>query len=241
MAENSSDGVTWYLTVPTRHKDVLGAIRHWDNLKIAIDGETVWVKDFTTSQVESVDIKILPFKQVYYSRGPKLFPYGSGLPHGNIPSLLWSPIERGLQVQLPSFNYNYFGVKGRADVSLVRSGHEIVPAAMMVTVDLLKKYLETAPVARLMQMQWVLIGDRALLKGTPLLPITGEVYWQKGLNFIPAGYDLDMPVLSEVFDTVLSDGGKSFILWDKSSTWTNVPLSSFRQLSLSSFRNTLIT
>lgn len=239
MAQNSSDGVTWFLTVPSRYKHVLGSIRHWDNLKMAIDGEVLWVKDFTTTQIESTDIKILPFKEVFYSRGAKLFPHGSGLPQGNVPSLLWSPIDRGLQVSLPAFNHNYFGVQEKANALMVRTEHEITPVAMLVSVESLRDYLETAPSVRLNQVEWVLVGERAFLRGTPLLPLNGEVYWQKGQSYIPAGYDLDLPVLSEVYDSLLSAGGTHMILWDKNSTYTRILLNSFRPLSIGSFRNSI--
>lgn len=239
MAENSSDGVTWYLEIPTRHKEVLGAIRHWDNLKVGVDGETTWVKDFNSSQIESVTVKILPFKEVYYSRGPKLFPYGSGLPVKNIPSLLWSPIDRLLQVTLTGFNHNYFGVQEKIDISVVRSNVEREAVALLVAADDLLKYLETAAVARVQNIDWVMMGDKALLKGTPLLPLSGLAYWQQGMSFLPAGYDLDLPVLAEVYDSMLADG-VHYIVWDKSSTFTRIPLNAFRQLSIGSFRNTMI-
>lgn len=240
MAENSSGGITWYIEIPTRHKEVLGTIRHWDNLKVGVDGETTWVKDFNSAQIESVTVKILPFKEVYYSRGPKLFLYGSGLPTKNVPSLLWSPIDRLLQVTLTGFNHNYFGVQEKIDVSLVRSNTEREAAALLVTADDLMKYLETAAAARLSNIDWVMLGDKALLKGTPLLPIKGQAYWQQGMSFFPAGYELDLPVLAEVYDSILTEGGAGYIVWDPSSTYTRIPLNAFRQLSIGSLRNTAI-
>lgn len=240
MAENSSDGITWYLELPTRHRDVLGAIRHWDNLKVGMDGETIWVKDFTSVQIESVTVKILPFKEVYYSRGPKLFHYGSGLPERTVPSLLWSPIDRLLQVTLTGFNHNYFGVHEQIDIAVVRSEAEREAAAMLVTVSELQAYLETAANVRTTNIDWVLIGEQAFLKGTPLLPVRGMAYWQQGMSFLPAGYDLSLPVLADVYDSMLSENRTHYVVWDRSSTYTRVPLNAFRQLSIGSLRNTLI-
>lgn len=239
MAQDSSDGVTWFISIPSEHIDVLGSIRHWENLKMAVDGQTVWVKDFTTTQIESAEVKIIPYKEVFYSRGPKLFPHGSGLPGGTVPSLLWSPIERGIQVQLPAFNHNYFGVQEKVETRIVRVEREEEPVAMLIGLSSLKEYLSSAPAVRSEKLQWTVVGPFAMVMGTPILPVKDNVLWQRGGNLLPAGYDFELPAIAESLEKHLSEGGTKYLLWHPDSSYTAVPKNNFRQLSLSGFRDSL--
>jgi hypothetical protein len=35
-----------------------------------------------------------------------------------MPNLLWTPIERALSIDLPSFNHNFFGINQSVDIKL---------------------------------------------------------------------------------------------------------------------------
>jgi len=237
MAIHTSGSITYFLSLPVQHKDYLGAIRHWENLKVAIDEDVIWVKDLTGTQTDSVEVKSMPYKELYYADGPKLFPKGSLLPRRNVPSLLWTPIERGLPVSLPAFNHNYFGITEKASIRLVATDQEAPALALMVTIDALHDYILTAPAIRLQGLQWTLVNSsHALLIGTPLLPLQGEVYWKRGNFLLPAGYDLELYAVSDSVNLLLNPGLDAWILWDKAAHYCTVSKDAFTPLSISSFR-----
>lgn len=239
MAKDITDSVTWFLSLPVEHRDFLGRLRHWINLKIGTDGDTVWVKDFTMSQIDSVEVHSIPYKNLFYSHGPKLFPAGSILPARNIPSLLWTPVDRGLPVELPAFNHNYFGVHTKAEIRIVRSSEEHPGVAMIALASTVRDYVEQAPRMRLERMTWTLIDGRVMMMGVPLLPIEGEVYWNRNNSLLPVGYDFEFHALAATISEMLARGNTHWIVWDRNGTYRLMDKKMIMPLSVSSFRQTV--
>ena len=107
MAQNAADDIDFFLLLNDAYKSDLGTIRIWNNLKVAFDEKHIWVKDFTHNQINSIEVKSIPYKTIFYSKGAKLYLQNSLLPDRNIPaSLLWTSIDRALPIRLPSFNHN---------------------------------------------------------------------------------------------------------------------------------------
>ena len=240
MAVHSANGVTVYLAVPAAHKDDLGAIRHWDNLKIAFEAETVWLKELTPAQAESIEVKSLPYKTLYYAAGPQLFLQGSLLPDRAVPSVLWSPIERGLPVTLPAGNHNFFGVREKAAVSLARSDDEREPFALAVSLKALRTYVEGAPSIRLKHLRWVLVDEtEAVVLGAPLLPLQGEAFWRAKDFLFPAGYALERPLLMETLQQLLNPQGEDWNIWNREGSYWKLPKETTKPLSIASVRQSL--
>lgn len=237
MAEDLTDDITWLLSIEQQHLDYLGPIRHWEQLKIAAEPGTYWVKGLTGEQLESAEIKSIPFKQIFYAKEERLFPYGGSVPVRKLPaSLSWTPLERGLPLQLPAFNHNYFGIGERILPRLAASENQVLPAAMLTPLSLLGEYIETAPAVRLKDLLWVILDDKALVLGEPLLPLPGQSFWKKGDFLLPSGLDWEWPVLAETLNDALNPDGSCRLIWDIDSRYTIVPKDSFRPLSISSFR-----
>ena len=237
MAQDSTNSVSFYIALNSTQKDDLGALRHFYNLKIAFDTNMIWVKDFDFAQINSLEVKSIPYKKVYYAQSGKLFLKDSLLPDCNIPALLWTPIERGLPVKLPPFNHNYFGIKEKLTVNIIPCEQEIQATAMIIPMPMLKSYIESAPWVRLKRIKWVIIKPNiALLFGTPILPLQSDVYWQRSDFLIPVGYDIDLPLLSNSINDLLNPTGDSLVVWNKDSSYFLVEKSSLRVLSIGSFR-----
>jgi hypothetical protein len=77
MAEDTSNNLVYWLQLKLVHKEYLGAIRHWDNLKMATDKDHLWVKDFTAVQLDSAALKSIPFTALFYCKDDQLFLKGS--------------------------------------------------------------------------------------------------------------------------------------------------------------------
>lgn len=232
--------MTYFLSLPLRYKDWLGAVRHWENLKIGFTENAVWTKDFTPAQMDSVEVKSLPYKTVFYASGAQLFLKGSLLPHQPVPSLLWTPIERGLPVRLPPFNHHYFGIKDKAIVKLRQTDAEKEGYALLTSTAVLQSYIETAPAVRLQALRWVITDEgNALILGTPLLPLQGKVFWRRDDFLFPAGYDLEFPLLQDTVQGLLDPQGDTWIVWTENGKYFTIEKEATTPLSIASFRKTL--
>lgn len=242
MAKDAANDLVYYLVLDESRKADLAQIRHWNNLRIAFDEGKIWVRGLDAVQVESLDVKSMPYKTLYYENDGKLYLYNSALPDRNLPSLLWTPVDRALPLRLPSLNHNYFGIDEKIAVQIVPSAKETEAAAMITTLGLLGKYLETAPAIRLKHLTWVMLNrDRALILGNPMLPVSGTVFWQRSAHLLPAGSDFDLYLLSAALHKQIDPDRRSFIVWQTDSTYFTVNQTDFQALSLSSFMKTMQT
>jgi hypothetical protein len=240
MAKDIANGVEYVLHLHVSDKDFLAAIRHFSNLKIGFEDENIWVKDLTEAQVKSTEVKSIPFKNIFYLKENKLYPQGKLLPYGNMPSLLWTPIERGLPVTLPAFNHNYFGIDDKLNIRIIPSTKEKVGTILLTTIEILENYIETAPAIRLKKLTWVLLDEyKVMLFGTPLLPIQGEVYWINGNFVLPAGYDLALYSITGLLDKKINPAGNNYVIWNTDSSYFLLDKLMIAPLSLSSFRKSI--
>lgn len=237
MGENSAHSVMYFLRVKKAHENDLTNIRPWTDLKVGFDEEYVWVKGFNYLQINSLEVKIMPSKTVYYAKEGKLHLQGSLLPDRNIPSLVWTPIDRALPIELPRLNHNFFGVEEKISTKLIPSEKEEKAVAMLTTMDALRAYVERAPAVRLKSLSWTIVnGDWALIFGTPQLPLQGNMYWQHGNLFLPTGYDFELSILKNSIDKLLNPNQNLWIVWNRDSTWFDLQKTDVVGLSISSFR-----
>ncbi|CAD0004252.1 hypothetical protein [Flavobacterium salmonis] len=229
----------YFLEIKIEHKDFLGGIRHWDNLKVAFETDTVWIRDFSSEQINSAEIQQIPYKIVYEWKENLLFEKDKLLPSKKLPSgLLWSPILRALPVSLPKFNHNYFGIDQRLEMNLKPSENVKLAFAMLVSFEELKLYIESAPKYRLEPLKWVVIDKRILLFGFPLLPVKGSTFWMNHDFLLPTGYDFEWFSLTGTFQEKLNPSKENLILWNEDNSYSVIPKETIKPLSISSFRLT---
>lgn len=240
MAKDAANDLSYFLLIDAQYQSDLGNISPWKNLKVAFDGSDIWVRDFDYAQIHSVEVKTIPYKTLFYSRDGKLFPLNSLLPDRNVPGLLWTPIERALPVRLPAMNHNFFGITQQVEIKLVPSDREMEAVAMIIPLETLIAYIETAPAIRLQSLQWtVLNGTDAFLLGQPLLPIAGTVYWAREHILLPAGYDFDLYALAATLQQALDPSGNHWTIWLPDNSHFQVSRLDLQSLSLASFRATM--
>ena len=234
---------TYYISLPRLNIDCLGAIRNWNDPKLAFDKDIIWIKDLNKIQIESVEIQSIPGITIFYEKDNKLFkrnsllPY-SNIPYSNIPSLLWTPLTRALPIELPQYNDNFFTISSKLKLQLIPSETEKEGYALITSLHNLGNYIETAPDVRLKPLQWTIINNNALIAGTPMLPIKGEVYWLFESLLIPVGYGFNYPVLLNEFCKKLP--ADSFVICTKDEGYKFFDKASLSQLSISSFRRSTI-
>lgn len=238
MERDLAQGVTEYwLRLPLKYKDKLSQIRVWKTLRMAIDEEDIWVRGILPSQLHSPEIRSIPFKKIYFQHDNALFLLGGNLPEERLKTgLLWSPINKALPVEMPAYNFNYFGVKETVDFKLVASNVEREAKALFVELDVLDTYIQKAPAVRLQSIQWTFVNKKALLIGIPLLPIPGKSYWQSQNFLIPTGYDFEYPELSNFYHKNLQTASNQYIVLQPDNTYYKLPQEQLKPLTISSYR-----
>ncbi len=218
----------------------LASVRHWPQLKVAFDGTELWVTGFDEVLIESKEVKIIPFKELYYSQSGKLFPLKSHLPCGNLKGLLWTPIERALPLSKPAYNNNYFGVNEKISVKLITTEQETTATVMITSISSFRKYVEKSPAVRLKSISWCLLDDdKVMLMGAPLLPIEGNVYWMRQHFIFPAGCDLEFPLLQAQINSIVNPENEYWIVWNEDGSYAPIERHFLERLSIGSFLSTL--
>ena len=239
MAQDSSSSLAYFLLVEKINKDDLAPLRKWSNLKVAFDKDQIWVSNFDHYQIESIDVKSVPYKTIFYRKDSKLFLLNSLLPDRNEPSFLWTPIERAFPLEIKNANYNYFGIEEKVTIKLVRDEVEREAEVLLTDISTLENYLNSAPEIRLKNLTWVVIGtSEVLIFGKPLLPINGTVFWKNQDAIIPVGYNFELSILSETINKKINANKSAWVIWFKDATYFSLEKSQLMPLSLSSFRKT---
>lgn len=235
MAKNIANDVVCFLSIEKKYTEFLGEIRHWNNLKMATDNELIWIKDLMEWQINSLEIKSIPYKKLYYEIDNKLFLINSKLPECTFPSLLWTPIDRALQIKMPTYNYNYFGITAPTNVQLIATENEQPSFGLLTSIAALEKYIKTAPAVRFQHLSWVIVEHtKALILGNPTLPIQGDTLWQSNTMLFPSGFDLELTVLKNILECQLNKTDDNWIIWAENASYHLIEKEKFMPLSISS-------
>lgn len=240
MAEDSSNSIkTFWAELPKADEDFLGAIRDWKNVQIAIDEEIIWLKGFTDEQAASSHIQQLPNFILYELRDGLLFRKDALVPSKKMrTALLWTPIDKALKLTFPISNNNFFGIEDKVDVKLKSSEEEQPAMALLCSISEIKDVIITTPKFKLEKLDWIVINDKALFMGTPLLGFPGKTFWLKDDHLLPTGFDFEFKNLSSLLQRKYNECNEDWLLWSEAGSVLNIKKEDFRKLSVSSFRLT---
>lgn len=240
MAEDPSKCVKEFRAeIPRADEDVLGSIRDWKNIHIAVDEDTVWMKGFTEEQTVSAEIQQLPNFILYELREGLLFKKGALVPDKKMrTALLWSPIDKALRLTFPASNQNYFGIDEKVKVSLKPGNEEHPAVALLSIVSEIKESIPAQPNFKLENIEWTVINDKALFLGTPLLSLPGKTYWTRDGHLLPSGFEFEFKNMSLLLQQQYNKSLDKWLLWNEDGTYLPIKKEDLRPLSVSSFRLT---
>ncbi|MEM6722063.1 MAG: hypothetical protein AAF611_22230 [Bacteroidota bacterium] len=238
MERNLAQSVTEYwLRLPSEYKEQLAQIRVWKSLRMATDGNDIWVRGIAPSQLHSAEIRRIPFKKIYFQHENALFLLGGNLPEERLKtSLIWSPIHKALPFETPDYNFNFFGIEATVDFNIIPSSTEKAAAAQLIPLELLDDIIPKMPAVRLQHINWTIINNLALLIGTPLLSVPGKILWQTQNFFLPAGYDFEYPELSSYFNKKINQDTNDIIVMQTDSSYFKIPKENIQKLTISGYR-----
>lgn len=240
MAKDSSHSVReFWAEIPRVDEDFLGSIRDWKNVQIASEDEVIWLKGFTDEQAVSSEVQQLPNFILYELREGLLFRKNALVPTKRVrTALLWTPIDKGLRLIFPISNNNFFGIDEKVIVKLRASEEEQPAFALLSSIDDIKELIIAMPKFKLEKLDWIVINDKALFIGNPLLSLRGKTYWTKDNHLLPTGFDFEFKNLSLLLQRKYNTDKNRWLVWNEDGSYLTISKNDFRKLSVSSFRLT---
>jgi hypothetical protein len=189
------------LVLPPTGAAALATVRDVPGLRAAhaADGLT-WLRGLPAAGELPLKIKQLPATAYYWLDAEnRLFPVGKATPTGRLPTLAWQPLAEFLPLEIPTA-----ALPGELPapyrLQLVPTARPQPGAALRTAWAAWQAYAEGAAEVRLAGLRFAASGrGEALLMGTPLPPLPGHEYWQHGPLLLPAGFELESPLLAELF------------------------------------------
>ncbi|MCR9250014.1 MAG: hypothetical protein NXI20_06295 [bacterium] len=227
--------------IPESKLEDLGAIRHWSHLKMARKDSEIWVSGFSKEQINSNELKCIPFIELFQETDSKLYPLGKRVPIAKIDRLIWTPITNGLTIDPIQFNHNLFEIKETINWRLQASSKTQDTFALKIKIIDFQKSVENAPKIRLNHLKWTVSNDQTVLVlgSPPLSTRYVESYWLSRNNLIPMGYDFDLKVLENEISNSIENDNADYILWDKSGGYQIITNNVLESVSRSSVKKTL--
>lgn len=240
MAEDSSNSIKeFWAEIPRISEDFLGSIRDWKNVQIALDDEVIWLKGFTDEQAVSSEIQQLPNFLLYELREGLLFRKNALVPSKKVrTALLWISIDRALKLTFPISNNNFFGIDEKVEIKLKPSEEEQPAIALLSSIAEIKDRIIEIPKFKLEKLDWIVINDKALFLGNPLLSFPGKTYWSKDRHLLPTGFDFEFKNLSSLLQRKYNASQDQWLLWNENGNVLYLNKEDFRKLFVSSFRLT---
>jgi hypothetical protein len=240
MGEYSSHHLeinTYIVELPKIFLESLGAMRHWENILMATEEKTIWLKGFTKEQIYSVEVKIIPEVVIYELKNKQLFILGNAVPEKKLPTgLLWTEIRKLLTVEIPKNWQTPFEVEHKIEIKIVEDHQENESTWVEYDYDLVEKIIAQEPNFRFQNLNWVIINKKALVKGNPALGIPGQSFWEADGHIFPAGYNFQFPILRKSIYNKLSPERDFYLFWTKTSEFIKIKKDSLRALSRSSVK-----
>lgn len=239
MANITGSGIEYWLSLSTAYQKTVYKLRKWSHLKMAIDEHLIWIRGLTKADIESAGILEIPSIKRYYLKETHLIPFGKKLPALIEPNLIWSPIQRALKISLPKENFNYFGINQTYKISLVPSEEMRPVTATIVELKTLENYIHSALHFRLKNLKWTILKkEKAVIIGTPILPIQGQDLYENTCFLLPAGKKLQYSNMAKVYEAALGDSAEYWYLIDEHNSIQKLRKADFNRLSKGSFIKT---
>ena len=239
MASDVEVNLKYFARIQEANLDQLAGVYNWEHLSVANEDGYIWIKDISEGEINSVALKsILGIERFYVKQG-KLYPLHKLLPIGNEPACLWTKIKRAIPLDLPSKNHNFFDLIPCIKIKIIPSSEPREASIHLIDLSIFKEYIKTASTLRLSPMLWLVLDDRAMVVGRPLLPLPGATFWKSGSFIFSSGHELELPSLRNAINKKINPLNDYDVLWNADQSFVRIPKTAYSILSRSSVAKTL--
>ncbi|WP_100335619.1 hypothetical protein [Hymenobacter chitinivorans] len=211
------------IVLASADRPVLGHVRTVPGLRAAEAAGQLWLRGLPATGELPVAVRALPAVATYAADAQeRLFPAGHRTPTGRLPALVWQPIAEFVPLELPTAAVPARTVPSYR-VRLLPSGRAQAGAALLTTLPQWLAYVETAPEIRLRGLRFAVSSDaEVLVLGTPLPPVAGQEYWLQHGLLLPAGFDLEAPLLAPLLARKLDPAADGVVLFRADGRWEQI-------------------
>lgn len=236
-------GSPWAVRIPLPHAWSAGGLRlRAGVLACEMDG-ALWLRgEFLSDELE-LELRKLPGGERYNVSaapgGRTLTPRGARVPAGTLPAGPWAPLAEWLApAAQPAALAGQVGQL--ASLRLQRTGREETASALVTSLAEWTGYACDAPVVRLRPLRFAACGDgRTLVHGTPLPPIAGRRYVERGGVAVPSGFVLAPALDPASLRALLGVGRGALALFDEDGSYERISADDFVAASRAAARATL--
>lgn len=206
----------WVIRLDKAESHSLAAIRCTPDWEIAMDDASIWIR--SKQELESIDgtMRQLPIRNTFFiDTQNRLFSPESITPTGVLKELTWQSLSDFIKVSLP-----VSGLPGKSQQKIpiqLRSAQKTSEGvALMTSLEIWKKYAETAPEVRLESLQFAVSeNNQVLITGLPLPSLPGTEFWNCNNILLPSGYEFEVPMMAGFINKKLNPQQQSILLFDK--------------------------
>lgn len=225
------------LKIDKQQEEALGAIRCIDGLKVALDGNFIWLRGILYTEAPDMRLRQLPVLQSFLVNEKELlFPDGLLTPVEKLPELQWKKLTEYLTVELPPSSLPGKTAK-RIPLELKPSAMVKPAVGLLTSLEQWKKYAETASSIRLSPLQFAVSSrEVVMILGTPLPAIPGKEYWMIYDLLIPSGYEPAIGIAARYFNSRVNPDKRFLLLFTAEGDWEQIEKSAFVTATRSGIR-----
>lgn len=206
---------------------------------MAEDEPILWLKLEIEGDIIPVAIQQLPATGRYWvDEAARLFPVGGLTPVAQLPDLDWLPIASFIAIELPVAALPAQTTEIES-IKLIRSEEPKEANFLLLPWDRWKDYALAASNIRLKPLSYAVSDERlVIVHGTPLPPLPGQLFWQKEQILLPAGWDVEYPIVAEILSVTQLKEKSGLLLYQTEQLSELPPTKKFVKTSRSSIRKT---
>jgi hypothetical protein len=225
----------WLSADDARHANVL----RLTGVEVCAVQDGVWLRGDRSDEALQDRLCLLPGAHRFaVLPDGQLQAVGTIAPKGHLPEGPWQPIARWSPLAVPAIG-RPASTPARLVLRMVRDFEPLEPSLLITTWDAWSAYAATAPQVRLECLAFALADDgRVLLRGSPLPPLRGERWVERGGITTPAGWTWSPGVEPLVLSSLLDLDSDDLALLHTDGSWERLAASDFVRATRSAVRNT---
>ncbi len=229
------------LKLDIKNKESLGTVRCMEGLRAAEEENCIWIRGINALIEMDKELLRLPATNTFIiDEQNNLFLPGGLTPVAVLKPLEWTSLTEFISVEAPTAALPG-KTNGKISIKIIPSAIARKGAALVTTLDVWKKYAETASETRLFATRFAVSEkSKVLIIGDPLPSLPGIEYWQTGEVLLPAGYDFELSIMQEFVNKKLNENKSFVILFDEDGSWQKIDKSFFVISKRSAIRLTAI-
>ncbi|MFN8397375.1 MAG: hypothetical protein U0176_22320 [Bacteroidia bacterium] len=218
-------------------RESLGHVRTITGLQVGLQIGKIWLRGILVDDGE-IDLRIrqLPAMQRFFCEDGMLFLPEALTPVAHLPKLNWQSLQAHMPLDLPTAAYAGESAQ-RIPVRLVPATQEQPVVALRCALEHLQAWADTAAEVRISRLRMAINSESdVLVMGHPLPNVPGTSYWSCDGLLLPAGMQLEFPLLAPVILSKVNPDKESIVMLDREGQPERIHLGLFVNATRSGIR-----